>query len=148
MLVLAAAVLAGAWQRPPRLWLAVAAAGALVAALAVVPQIPRSLAARADYGVSWPSVLDRPAGQMTGAAGFNVLATTGTATFQATGKDATSIDLIVRANGHDVSTVRLEPDRATPVQVSWPGVGMAFFDLAATRSDNGQPGTVQIAVQR
>ena len=149
MLVLAAVVLAGAWQKPPRVWLAVAAAGALVAAVAVVPQIPRSLAARADYGVSWPSVLDRPKGQMTGTAGFNVIATTGAVTFHATGQEATSgVDLIVRANGRDVGAAHLEHGQSSPIQVPWPEVGMAFLDISAKRSDDGRPATVEIAVQR
>ena len=149
MLILAAVVLVGQWQRPPRVWLAVATAGALVAALAVVPQIPRSLAARADYGVSWPSVLDRPKGRMTGTAGFNVIATTGAASFHATGQDAPAgIDLVVRANGRDVSTTHLETGQSAQIQVPWPDVGMAFVDVSARRSNDGRPATVEIAVQR
>jgi len=150
MLVLAAVVLVGQWQRPSRLWLSVAAAGALVAALGVVTQIPRSLAARADYGVAWPSVLERPKGQIIGAAGFNVIAITGAASFHATATDASAsgVDLIVRANGRDVTTRRLAVGERTPIQVPWPDEGMAFLDLSARRSDNGQPATIEIAVQR
>lgn len=149
MLVLAAVVLVGAWQRPSRTWLAVAGAGALVAAVVVVPQIPRSLAARADYGVAWPSVLDRPKGRMIGTAGFNVLATTGAATFDAIGQDAPAgIDLLVRANGRDVATTHLESGQRSPIHVPWPEVGMAFVDVSARRSDDGRPATLDIAVQR
>ena len=149
MLVLAGVVLGGAWQRPSRPWLAVAGAGALVAALAVFPQIPRSVAARADYGVAWPSVLERPKGQMTGTAGFNLIATTGAVTFDATGQDAPAgIDLLVRANGRDVATTHLENGQRAPIQIPWPEVGMAFVDLTARRSDDGRPATIEIAVQR
>lgn len=149
MLVFAAVVLVGQWQTPSRVWLGVAAAGTLVAAIAVIPQIPRSLAARADYGMSWPSVLDRSKGQMSGTAGFNVVATTGAATFHATGQDAPSgIDLLVRANGRHVSTTHLENGQSAPIQVPWPEVGMAFVDVSARRSDDGRPATVEIAVQR
>lgn len=150
MLALAAVVLVGQWQRPSRAWLSIAAAGALLAALTVVPQLPRSLAARADYGVAWPSVLDRPTGQMTGAAGFNLIATTGAASFHATatGASASGVDLVIRANGRDVTTRRLALGERTPIQVPWPDAGMAYLDLSARRSDNGQPATIEIAVQR
>jgi Dolichyl-phosphate-mannose-protein mannosyltransferase len=53
LMVMAGAVLAGGWRKPSRLGLAGAAAVVLVAALAVLPHVPRVLRARGNYGVQW-----------------------------------------------------------------------------------------------
>jgi 4-amino-4-deoxy-L-arabinose transferase-like glycosyltransferase len=77
LMVGAAVILAGGWRRPPAYALGGAGIVSLALLSAVVPQLGRSLAAKADYGVHWP--LDPPPKRaaMEGKAGFNLLAAHG-----------------------------------------------------------------------
>jgi 4-amino-4-deoxy-L-arabinose transferase-like glycosyltransferase len=74
LIVLAAVPLAGGDRRLRPSGARLAAAASLGLAALVLPQIPASLKAKADYGVHWP--LDPPPKRsaMTGEAGFNLMA--------------------------------------------------------------------------
>ena len=77
LFVLAAVVLAGQHPRPSRAWWLGSGVVSIIAALAVLPQVPKSLSAWADYGVHW-SRLSRPkTSWMTGEAGFNLIPSRG-----------------------------------------------------------------------
>ncbi len=77
LMVGAAVALASGWRRPRAGSLLAAALISLALLTAVVPQLGRSFAAKADYGVDWP--LDPPPKRsaMEGKAGFNVFASDG-----------------------------------------------------------------------
>jgi 4-amino-4-deoxy-L-arabinose transferase-like glycosyltransferase len=82
LIVLASAVLAGGWRRPSRVWLALALGGSIVMAALVLPQVPRSLAARAQYGIApWDGSTPGATTTATGAAGLNILPRGGTVRF-------------------------------------------------------------------
>ena len=138
LLVFAGAALAGAWHRRHAVVLAVATAGSIVAAAAVLPQVPASLRAWPDYGVRWPSIFDRHTGTITGDAGLNVPAFEGIAELTATAGTDSAADLQVRAGGVHVRTVRLEPRQPTTIRTFWPARGLAYIELSGT----GLPGMV------
>ena len=75
LIALAAVVLAGSFGNVDKKILAVAGLAAAILAVIVLPQLPRSFSARADYGVHWPLKAPPKRSAMTGAAGFNVLVT-------------------------------------------------------------------------
>lgn len=130
LLIFAAVVFAGAW-RPPRLpVLAAAAATGVLAAAAVVPQLPRALQAWPDYGVRWPSIFRRDTGSFSTAAGINVLASGGAAALRLTPSEGWSPELHVRVGGIHVRTLQLTAGQPATVRVRWPEGGIAFVELA------------------
>jgi hypothetical protein len=129
LLVLAAVVCAGGWRRPRPIPLALAAAAALVAAAGVLPQVPRSLRSRPDYGVTWPSIFSRQSGQFTGAAGMNVPAYEGLATLTATAGGDSSPRIDVRVGGVHVRSVQLTAGEPGAIRAFWPAGGLAFVEL-------------------
>jgi hypothetical protein len=131
ILVLAAVVVSGGWRRPGPVALALALAVGLVVALGVLPQVPRSLAAWPDYGVTWPSIFNRSSGRFTGAAGLNVPAYQGFAELTATPQSA-STRLDVRVGGVPARTVQLAAGEPTSIRAVWPAGGLAFVELAAS----------------
>ncbi len=150
LVILGAAVLVGSWRRPPMAGLVGATALAVIAAYAVIPQIPRSLAARADYGVTWPSILSRPAGRFVGRAGLNIVAASGSAQFTLapTALDPEGVRVDVLAHGRSVKTLLLKEAAPTPVVVDWPEGGMAFVEIVARTAGTGSPAPMDVAVSR
>jgi hypothetical protein len=131
LLVLAAALCAGEWRRPHRLAVALATATGLVMAVAVLPQVPQSLRAWPDYGIRWPSIFERRAGQLVGAAGLNVPAYNGVAVIEATQTGSQTTDLQVRVGGVPVRTVQLTAGEPGTIRTLWPPRGLAFVELNA-----------------
>ncbi|HSC28662.1 MAG TPA: glycosyltransferase family 39 protein [Vicinamibacterales bacterium] len=143
LIVLAAVVPAGGWRRPHPAALAGALAAAIVAAIAVMPQVPGSLRSWPDYGVIWPSIFDRPEGRFTGSAGLNVPAYDGVATLTATATGPSTILLRLRVGGVHVRTIGLPPGEASTVHARWPPRGLAFIELDQV---GGDPATVEVRV--
>jgi 4-amino-4-deoxy-L-arabinose transferase-like glycosyltransferase len=129
LVVLAAVVFAGAWRRPHPAALAAACATGLLAAAAVLPQVPRSLHSWPDYGIVWPSIFNRPAGQFTGAVGLNVPAFDGVAVLTATPVGSSPIQLRVRVGGVHVRTMDLAAGETRTIRTLWPARGLAFIEL-------------------
>lgn len=150
LVVLASVVLAGGWQRTRPRWLVVGSVFAALGALAVLPQVPRSLAAWPDYGVEWPAVFSRPSGRITGRAGFNVLAPEGFAEFTAAvaEPDHAEVEVEVRAMNVTVKTARLTDGVPVTLRAPWPPGGLAFLDVRARRADDGRPATIDITMPR
>jgi hypothetical protein len=142
ILVLGAVVASGGWRRPGAIALTVALAFAVVVGLAVVPQVPRSLEAWPDYGVTWPSIFNRSSGRFTGAAGLNVPAYQGLAEFTATA-GRTSPRFEVRVGGVPMRTVQLKAGQPTSIRAVWPAGGLAFVELASV-SDAGGSGEQEV----
>jgi 4-amino-4-deoxy-L-arabinose transferase-like glycosyltransferase len=137
--VLAAVVIAGAWRRAHRAALAAACAAGLVAAVAVLPQIPQSLRSWPDYGIVWPSIFDRSAGQFVGAAGLNVPAFDGVALLTATQSGTAPIRLRVRVGGVHVRTIDLAAGETGTIRTLWPRRGLAFIELDHQGSSGERP---------
>ena len=150
LLVLAAVVVTGHWQRPRAVWLGAAVAVTILMGFTVVPQVPRSLAAWPDYGVEWPSIFSRHEGRFTGAAGFSLLAPSGVAEFSATApSDPAAATVTVSAGTNFVwlATVDLEPGETRQFRMLC-RPGLAFIEVAAHRTADGSPATVAISVPR
>jgi hypothetical protein len=148
LLLLGVVVLAGRWRPRPRPALAVVAAFAVAMAVLVLPQLPRSLASWPDYGVQWPSVLNRTVGSIHGSAGFNVPAYDGVGRFlvQPAG-DGQAIQVDVRAGGTTVQSIRLNHE-PTNVTFPWPRRGLAFAELRAVDPNTERPASVRVEVGR
>jgi 4-amino-4-deoxy-L-arabinose transferase-like glycosyltransferase len=129
LVVLAAVVLAGSWRRPQPAALAAACALGLLAAAAVLPQVPRSMRSWPDYGIVWPSIFNRPAGPFTGAVGLNVPAFDGVATFTLAPSGSSPLQLRMRVGGVHVQTMELAPGETRTIRTIWPARGLAFVEL-------------------
>ena len=129
LVILAAVVIAGAWRRPHPAALLAAAVAGLVAATAVLPQFPNSLRSWPDYGIVWPSIFNRPAGQFTGAAGLNVPAFDGLATLTTTSLGTSPAQFRVRIGGVHVRTMDVAPGETETIRTRWPARGLAFVEL-------------------
>jgi hypothetical protein len=129
LFVLAATVCAGGWRRPRYLALAAALSASGLAAVAVLPQLASSLQARADYGMRWPSVFNRQTGHFREAAGFNLQAPNGLATFAAAPVANLPVNLHVSIKGVTVRTIELPAGELSTVYAPWPGAGLAFVEL-------------------
>jgi hypothetical protein len=146
LIVLAAVVLAGGWRARPRGVLGAAVVPGMLIAFFVVPQLPRSLRSWPDYGVQWPSVLNRDLGNIHGHAAFNVPAYQGLAEFRVqptTG--ARPVQVEVRSGGVTVRSVRLNTDWRS-IAWPWPRRGLAFAELHAVDAETGAPAGVRIQI--
>ena len=129
LVVLAAIVFVGEWRRPHPVALVAAAVAGIGAAAAVLPQVRPSLQSWPDYGIVWPSIFNRPAGQFTGAAGLNVPAFDGVATLTATHAGRAPVQLQVRVGGVHVRTMELAAGETGMIRTRWPARGLAFIEL-------------------
>jgi 4-amino-4-deoxy-L-arabinose transferase-like glycosyltransferase len=146
LMILGAVVLAGDWRSRPRPVVAVGVALGVMMALVVVPQLPRSFRSWPDYGVRWPSVLNREVGTIHGDAAFNVPAYAGVAGFRVqslAGAEAVQVD--VRAGGVTVRSVRLNRE-GTSITWPWPERGLAFAEVRAVDAGTTTPADVRVEV--
>ena len=125
---LAAVVFAGSWSRAGGAALTAASAAGLLAAVAVLPQVPRSIRSWPDYGVAWPSIFNRSEGLVAGRAGFNVPAMTGLASLSVTSLDSMPARLLVRVNGVHMRTIELNANESKAFRTPWRG-GLAFVEI-------------------
>ncbi len=146
LIVLGAVVLAGGWRARPRWVITLAAAVAVLMAIVVVPQLPRSFRSWPDYGVRWSPPLSRAVGTIQGTGGFNVPAYDGVAKFRVepvTSETQVQVDL--RADGVTVRSLRLsQEDRS--IGIPWPRRGLAFVELHAFDAATRTPATVRVDV--
>ena len=148
LLVIGAVVLAGAWKRRPLTLVAASVLCAAGAALIVVPQLPRSVRSWPDYGVEWPSVLDRRAGVIRGRGALNVPAFNGTASMRLDPMSPPHpVQVDVRADGVTVRSVRLERETEA-IAWPWPRRGLAFAELVARDVETARPAAIRIEVGR
>jgi hypothetical protein len=145
MMLLAAVVLSGGWRRPRIASVGVAGAIGVLAGIAVLPQIPRSLKAWPDYGVVWPSIFNRPAGPFIGAAGVNVPAFDGVAVLTAI--PAAPVTLRVRIGGVHVRTLEVGAGEEGLIRSLWPDRGLAFVELDQVGPSENRP-TVELRVPK
>jgi hypothetical protein len=148
LIVLASVVVSGHYRRPSSRGFLAASSVSLLFAATVLPQLPRSLRAKGDYGVHWP--LDPPPKRsaMEGEAGFNLLAVDG------------FVELAVRPRnpaGRTVVEVRLEGERVERVLLDgeerwlrypWPNLELVYLELRASDESTGLPVRLFVVVPR
>ena len=106
LIVLASACLAGAWRPAGKLWIALGVAGSVLVGAIVLPQVPRSLAARAQYGVAaWNGMVPGATTTARGPAGVNLLPREGAVSFRVALSDGgnRAVPAAVWLNGRRVS---------------------------------------------
>jgi 4-amino-4-deoxy-L-arabinose transferase-like glycosyltransferase len=152
MIVLAAVVIAGGWQLRKR-WLIPAIALSAAIGAAVLPQLPRSLAAWPDYGVDWPSIWVRDSGAILGPAGVNIPAFAGRAEFslgrgEVPDHRAERLAVDVRGGGVVLASRTIAPGATERFSLWWPRRGLAFLTIDVRATDGTAAGELRILVPR
>ena len=149
LILLAAVVLAGGYRRASLKWLAVAALTAFVLARAVLPQLPRSLSARGDYGVDWTLKTLPKRSPMTAQAGINLLAVDGAVELFVRPRHArgSRTQLSVRLNDELVEQVTLR-DREHRLRYEWPRLELVYVELIASEPKTGAPARIFLVVPK
>jgi 4-amino-4-deoxy-L-arabinose transferase-like glycosyltransferase len=132
LMVMAAVCVTGAWQRRRRLGLVAGTTLGILAATATLPQLPRSLDARADYGVAWPSIFSRSTGRFERRAGLTIPVRDGFASLGVTSDETTRpIRVHVRVNSVLVQTSDLSPGQNRMMRLLAPDRAFAFVEIEA-----------------
>lgn len=139
LILLAAVVLAGGYRRVTGAALGASLLCSTALAGIVVPQLPESLRARADYGVSWSLESPPKRSAMTGEAGFNVLAVNGAIEFAVRPRNPagrTSVEVALEGKPAErVVVERQQHDFRLP----WFTLELVHVELRATDVDTGRP---------
>ena len=142
MIVLAGVILAGQYQRRRSGWLGLSFVVAVVSVLTVLPQVPRSLEARADYGVNWTRPTRPKTTPIEGRVGFNLLPAKGLLSFVVRAPETevqpADIDMKVRLNGRLADDTQLGGWRRRFIY-EWPEPQVVFVELTATRPKGEEP---------
>lgn len=139
LVALAAVVLAGGFRHAHKVVVAVAGAAALLLAWIVLPQLPSSFSARADYGVHWPLKAPPKRSAMTGAAGFNVFVSNDAVRIHVRPRNPSGkTDVEVRLDGETAERARLS-DQEHRFELAWPGPGLVHVEVFASDAKTGEP---------
>jgi len=139
LIALAAVVVAGGFRKTGVVPVTIAALVSGILAFIVVPQLPRSLSARADYGVHWPLRTPPKRSPMTGEAGFNVLAIDETIRFNVRPRSpGGKTDVEVRVDGEIMERVRLT-DGEHHFELPSPRPGLVHVELVARDPKTDEP---------
>ena len=150
LIALAAVVLAGSFGSVDKKVLAVGGLAAAILAVIVLPQLPRSFSARADYGVHWPLKAPPKRSAMTGAAGFNVLVTheAEVVRFNVRPRNPSGrTEVEVRLNGETAERVRLSQAEHR-FELAWPNPGLVHVELFASDPRTGKPVRLYVIVPK
>jgi hypothetical protein len=147
LIVLAAVVFAGQWRRASRLALGLSAMLAALCALAIVPQMPRSLRVRGDYGVLWSSPRIPRDTPVHGRAGFNVVPKNGRVTLKVRGDRASTrpARITVRLDGKKVDDYRLADDGWRRLRYARPPSDTVFVELDVRDIATGEPARIRVS---
>jgi hypothetical protein len=130
LMLLAGAVLAGGWRPVSRTGVAAALAVSVVAGYAVIPQLPRSLSARGNYGVQWGPVSPPHVATIRGQGGFNaLLRPAGVLSLQFHSLGSAPESLRVKVRGAAVADVQVPPGGTRDLRVTQPGLTLAFVEI-------------------
>jgi hypothetical protein len=148
--VLAAVVLAGGYRKAKAIALGAAFICSTALAGMVLPQVPKSLRALADYGVRWPLQAPPKRSPMTGEAGFNLLAVDGRVEFAVRprnpgGRTRVEVDLEGVPAEQVVLTER-EPEHW--FRLAWPHIELVHVELRARDAATGRPAKLLVVVFR
>jgi 4-amino-4-deoxy-L-arabinose transferase-like glycosyltransferase len=148
LIALAAVVLAGGFRVLHAARLAAAALVSGILATIVVPQLPASFAAEADYGVHWPLKIPPKRSAMTGTAGFNVLAVEGVVRFHVRPRNPSGkTEVEVRLEGELSERVRIT-EREHRFELAAPSPGLVHVELVARDPRTGEPVPLFVIVPR
>lgn len=148
LVALAAVVLAGRFRDTSKALVGVAGVVALLLAWTVVPQLPRSLSARADYGVHWPLKAPPKRSAMNGAAGFNVFVPNDVIRINVRPRNPSGItEVEVRLEGEVIEQVRLT-DQEHHFELAWPGPGLVHVELVASDAKTSEPVRLLVIVPK
>ena len=151
VIVLAAVVLAGAWRRPSRLEFGLALCACVAVAAIVLPQVPRSLSAHAQYSIApWDGTAPGAATTATGAAGLNILTRAGSVTFSIALVDGTRTDpvrAVVWVNRRHAADVSIGPSPQTVTAVSL-GPGFAYVEIEPLTPEGQPPPKYSVTLPR
>lgn len=144
MMLLAGIVLSGAWRPISRGAAALAVAGAAVGAWAVVPQLPRSLQGRGNYGVEWAPNAPPHVATIRDRGGFNMLLEPGgVISLDVRNPGSTGESLTFSVQGTEVARIDLAPESTRRLRVVRPDLFLAFVEV-----DGAAPSGVVIDVPR
>jgi hypothetical protein len=140
LIVLAAVVLAGNYRKTTGFGLVAALVCTVALAGIVMPQVPASLRARAEYGVVWPPGKAPPKrSPITGKAGFNVLATNGDVEFAVRPRNPlgqTSVEVYLEGeHAEDVFVDRGEHW----FRYAWPRIELVHVEVRVKDVRTGRP---------
>ena len=151
MIVLASVVLAGTWERTSRARLASAAAVSLIVAVLLVPQIPRTLKAHAQYGLGdWQSDARQSTASADGASGFNVLAQDGKVRFELAlteDRQEGGQPVIVTIDGRRITNVAVSTT-PRPMEFDVTDTGLHYVELTPLAHPTGRSPAYTITVPR
>jgi len=151
MVVLAAVVLAGRYPRRNRVWFSLSSTLAVVSALTVFPQFPKSLEARGDYGVRWSRLFRPKATSIRGEAGFNLLPSKGILSMDvimsAPAEPQTALDIKVYLNERLIDETLLKGGKKR-LKYEWPRLELVFVELIATDRTTGDPAELAVRLGR
>jgi len=148
LVALAAVVLAGRFDNVGKKLLAVAGLVAALLAVIVLPQLPRSFSARADYGVHWPLKVLPKRSAMTSQAGFNVLAVNEAVRFDVRPRNPFGrTEVEVRLNGETAERVRLSQAEHR-FELAWPNSDLVYVELFASDPKTGKPVRLYVVVPK
>jgi 4-amino-4-deoxy-L-arabinose transferase-like glycosyltransferase len=145
LMILAAVTLARGYRRLRSSSLIAALAASLCLAAVVLPQLPRSVKAKGEYGVDWP--LDPPPKRspMTGEAGFNLFSGEGAIEFAVRRREISPTAIEVFLEGNLVERVVLET-REHWFRHPWPAMQLAYVEIRARAQQGGGPARLLVVV--
>lgn len=140
-IVLAAVPVAGGYRRASRFGVGAAASGTLVLGTVLLPQLPESLKARADYGVHWPLRAVPKRSVMHGEAGLNVLAVDGAVELALRPRNPAGRTLVEVSAGGIPAEVAVvdEGEQEHRFRIEWPRLELVHVELAVTDLETGEP---------
>jgi 4-amino-4-deoxy-L-arabinose transferase-like glycosyltransferase len=151
LIVLTSAVLAGGWRRPSKIWLGLAFCGCLGMAALVLPQVPRSLASRAQYGITpWDGTAPGAATVATGAAGLNILPRSGSVTFSialVAGVRTDPVRAVVWMNRRRAVDLAIGTEPQT-ITIESAGPGFSYIEIEPLTSEGQPPPRYSVTVSR
>lgn len=142
LMVCAGAVVAAGWRRPSRLEIAGAAAALLIAATAILPQIPRALRARGNYGVEWAVPEPPHIATIRARGGFNALLQRGGVLALRFRNERDAPETVrVWLQGNRIADVEVGAHGERPLRMVEPGLQFVFVEVAP---QNGGPLIVDV----
>ncbi len=142
LIALAAVPLAGSYRSAsPLAWVA-ALAASLGLAITVMPQLPASLRARADYGVDWPLEAPPKRSAMFGEAGFNLAAIDGAIEFAARPRNAgrpTRVEVWLDSERVEPVVIVQQGEQEERFRYDWPRSGRVYLEITARDAATGNP---------
>jgi 4-amino-4-deoxy-L-arabinose transferase-like glycosyltransferase len=130
LMLLAGVVLGGGWRPVSRAGVTAALATTAAAAVTVIPQLPRTLQARGNYGIVWAQPAPPHVGTIRDRGGFNaLLKPAGVLSLHFHNPGQTVESLRIKVRGAAVADVQVPARGARELRVLQPGLTLAFVEV-------------------